>query len=67
MSMATELNTTTAKRKSEVLSLREACNIIHASEIKEDLVIPNRALNPDNEGAYLRPYLYLYGAKGKQS
>jgi hypothetical protein len=55
------------KKKFEDLSLREACNkVIHATEINEDLVIPNRARNPDYEGTYLRPYLYLYGVKGKQ-
>jgi hypothetical protein len=61
-------NWTKQRKKFEVLSLREACNkVIHATEINEDLVIPNRALNPDNEGAYLRPRLYLYGTKGKQN
>jgi hypothetical protein len=56
------------KKKFKVLSLREACNkIIHATEINEDLVVPDRPHNPDYEGSYLRPYLYLYGVKDKQS
>jgi hypothetical protein len=44
--------------------LREACNkIIHATDIKDDLVIPDKAQNPDEEGSYVRPFLYLYGTK----
>jgi len=55
------------KKKVEVLSLREACNkIIHAETMNEDLVVPDRARNPDYEGAYLRPRVYLYSGKGKQ-
>jgi hypothetical protein len=38
-------------RTREFLSLREACNkIIHATDIKDDLVIPDKAQNPDEEG-----------------
>jgi hypothetical protein len=56
------------KKKFEVLSLREACNkIIHATALNEDLIVPDRAHNPDYEGVYLRPHLYLYGAKGKRT
>jgi hypothetical protein len=56
------------KKKFEVLSLREACNkVIHATSINEDLVVPDRAHNPDYEGVYLRPHLYLYGAMGKRT
>jgi hypothetical protein len=56
------------KKTFEVLTLREACNkIIHATEINEDLVVPDRANNPDYEGVYVRPYLYLYGGKDEQS
>jgi hypothetical protein len=51
----------------EVLTLREACNkIIHATEINYDSVIPDRSNNPDREGVYLRPHLYLYGTKNKK-
>jgi hypothetical protein len=50
------------KKKKEVLTLRQACNkIIHATEISYDLVVPDKAHNPDYEGAYIRPRLYLYG------
>lgn len=52
--------------KIEVLTLREACNkIIHATDIRFDVVIPDAAINPDEEGAYFLPYLYLYGSKGR--
>jgi hypothetical protein len=52
------------KTKPEPLTLREACNkIIHASKIHDDLVIPDRHHNPDEEGSYIRPFLYLYGTK----
>jgi hypothetical protein len=52
--------------KVEKLTLREACNkIIHAKQIRFDEVVPNAAANPDNEGVYLRPYLYLYGSKNR--
>ena len=51
----------------EVLTLREACNkIIHAKEINYDSVIPDRSHNPDEEGIYLKPILYLHGTKDKQ-
>jgi hypothetical protein len=51
-------------RTREFLSLREACNkIIHATDIKDDLVIPDKAQNPDEEGSYVQPFLYLYGTK----
>jgi hypothetical protein len=51
--------------KNTPLTLREACNkIIHAEQIRFDVVIPDAKYNPDVEGAYLsRPYLYLYGTK----
>jgi hypothetical protein len=52
------------KRKPEMLTLREACNkIIHSDDIRDDLVIPDRKYNPDETGAYIRPFLYLYGTK----
>jgi hypothetical protein len=55
------------KSNHEVLTLREACNkIIHATEINYDSVIPDRSNNPDQEGVYLLPYLYLYGSKNEQ-
>jgi hypothetical protein len=50
--------------KPEVLRLRAACNkIIHATQVKFDVVIPDADRNPDEEGIYLRPYLYLYGER----
>jgi hypothetical protein len=40
------------KKKFEVLSLREACNkIIHATALNEDLIVPDRAHNPDYEAS----------------
>jgi len=57
----------TNRKKVEVLGLREACNkIIHATDVRFDAVIPNAPLNPDEEGAYLRPYVYLYGTKDRE-
>jgi hypothetical protein len=51
------------KEKPEVLTLREACNkIIHATTVNFDIVG-----RPHLEEHYLRPYLYLYGKKGKQN
>lgn len=59
-------NWVTDPNKVEVLSLREACNkIIHATDIRFDVVVPDAARNPDEEGAYFRPQLYLYGSKGR--
>jgi hypothetical protein len=59
-------NWATDPNKVEVLSLREACNkIIHATDIRFDVVVPNAAINPDEEGAYYLPHLYLYGSKGR--
>lgn len=59
-------NWATDPKKVEVLRLREACNkIIHATDIRFDVVIPDAAINPDEEGAYYRPHLYLYGSKGR--
>jgi hypothetical protein len=59
-------NWATDKKNAEVLSLREACNkIIHATDIRFDVVVPDADRNPDEEGAYHRPYLYLYGSKGR--
>jgi hypothetical protein len=53
------------KRKAEPLTLREACNkIIHAEDIKDDLIVPDLAMNPDMIGTYIRPFLDLYGTKG---
>jgi hypothetical protein len=55
------------KRKRVVLTLRDACNkIIHADKVHHDIVDPHPGRNPDQEGAYLGPYLYLYGKKKKQ-
>jgi hypothetical protein len=52
------------KRKTEVLTLREACNkIIHSGDIRDDVVIPDRRSNPDELGVYIRPFAYLYGTK----
>ncbi len=46
-------------RTSELLPLREACNkIVNATDSKDDL-----ARNPNEEGSYVRPFLYLYGTK----
>ena len=28
-------------------------------------MIPDRAQNPDEEGSYIRPFVYLYGTKEK--
>lgn len=57
-------NWATDPAKVEVLTLREACNkIIHA--IRFDVVIPDAAINPDEEGAHYLPRLYLYGSKGR--
>jgi hypothetical protein len=48
----------------EDLTLREACNkIIHATEIRHNVVDPDPGYNPDQIGVYLRPYLHLYGTK----
>lgn len=59
-------NWATDPEKIEVLSLREACNkIIHATDIRFDVVVPDAAINPDEEGLYYRPYLYLYGSKNR--
>lgn len=57
------------KMKVEVLTLREACNkIIHATDIRFDEVIPGTASrNPDREGVYLRPHLYLYGTRDRRA
>jgi hypothetical protein len=53
-------------KKVEVLRLREACNkIIHATDIRFDVVIPDEAMNPDGIGAYTQPHLYLYGSKDR--
>lgn len=52
------------KRKTQVLTLREACNkIIHSEDIRDDVVIPDRRNNPDELGVYIRPFVYLYGTK----
>lgn len=59
-------NWATDPKQVEVLTLREACNkIIHATDIRFDVVVPNAAVNPDEEGAYYRPHLYLYGSKSR--
>ena len=47
-------------RTREDLTLREACNkIVHATEINDDRVIPDKHRNPDEEGSYVRPFVYL--------
>jgi len=52
------------KGKVELLTLREACNkLIHATDIRDDLIIPDRRNNPDEVGTYIRPFVYLYGTK----
>jgi hypothetical protein len=52
----------------EVLNLREACNkIIHATDIRFDVVAPDATRNPDEEGAHYEPRLYLYGSKGRSN
>ena len=33
--------------------------------IRFDVVVPDAAMNPDEEGAYYQPRLYLYGSKGR--
>jgi hypothetical protein len=59
-------NWATDPKTVEVLTLREACNkIIHATDIRFDVVVPDAAMNPDEEGAYYQPRLYLYGSKGR--
>ena len=48
----------------EVLTLREACNkIIHADNFRFDVVQPYLS-DPDAEGDYIQPFVYLYGTKG---
>jgi hypothetical protein len=55
------------KNKVDNLTLREACNkIVHADDIRFDIVVPDRAHNPDENGNYLRPHIYLYGVKGNR-
>src|SRR5262249_3798866 len=53
------------KKKSEVLTLREACNkIIHAEKVYPDIVgFPEEY----DERYYQRPRVYLYGTKGRKS
>jgi hypothetical protein len=52
----------TDPKRVEMLGLREACNkIIHATDIRFDVVPPNAAMNPDEEGAYFRPYTCTEG------
>jgi len=52
-----------AKTK-QTLTLRAACNkLIHATDVRDDLVISDRRRNPDELGLYMRPFVYLYGAK----
>ncbi len=47
-------------KKSEVLTLREACNkIIHATTVNRDIADPD----PGRKPSYYQPYLYLYGKK----
>ncbi|WP_409191848.1 hypothetical protein [Bradyrhizobium sp. RDM4] len=59
-------NWATDRDKAEILTLREACNkIIHATDIRFDVEIPDAANNPDEEGVYYQPRLYLYGSKGR--
>ena len=51
-------------RTREDLTLREACNkVVHAIEINDDLVIPDKERNVDEEGSYVRPVVYLYGTR----
>jgi len=46
------------KKASEVLRLREACNkIIHATDIRFDVVVPHATTNPDHKGAYLKRWI----------
>ena len=55
------------KRDVEVLTLRQACNkIIHAKEFRFDEVVPNARVNPDEEGVYLKPCVYLYGTQNER-
>jgi hypothetical protein len=52
------------KTKWDALPLREACNkIIHAEEIRFDLVSSDRGKPAGYAGTYARPYLYLYGKR----
>jgi hypothetical protein len=54
------------QRRSRCLPCGEACNkIIHATDIRFDVVVPDAAMNPDEEGAYYQPRVYLYGSKGR--
>ena len=51
------------RKKPEILTLREACNkIIHAKDCQFDA----SKTDPNREGIYLRPFLFLYGKKHKQ-
>lgn len=55
-------NWKTNRKKGEVLYLREACNeIIHATDVRFGVMNPNAVM----KSAYLRPYLFLYGRKGR--
>jgi hypothetical protein len=56
------------KKTREDLRLREACNkIIHATRVHRDIVVPDAAINPDQEGLYRRPYFHLYGERNGQA
>jgi hypothetical protein len=56
------------KKSKKVLTLREACNkIIHADDVRLNLVIPDAKRNPDEEGGYIRPNVYLYGKQGSNA
>ena len=56
-----------AKGKPKPLTVRDACNkIIHAKDVVDDIVIPDRRHNPDELGVYLKPFVYLYGTQNKK-
>jgi hypothetical protein len=56
------------KKKAENLNLREACNkLIHATRVNRDVVVPDAARNPDQDGLYRLPYFYLYGEKDRRA
>lgn len=55
------------KRKSEVLTIREACNkVVHAKRIHRDIGNPDPFGIHDNPEAYVLPHVYLYGKKDGQ-
>jgi hypothetical protein len=54
-------------KRHEPLTLQEACNkIIHTRAINHDFVLADRHDRYPEAGAYVRPFVFLYGSIGKQ-